>query len=67
MSICFMTDFADVLQGSKIYSRLYIHTVLKSSMLLLFILSEVIDQLEKEGKVDTSSKNPDALLKLPLR
>ncbi|XP_071798361.1 aprataxin-like [Asterias amurensis] len=28
---------------------------------------EVIDQLEKEGKVDTSSKNPDALLKLPLR
>ncbi|XP_022095257.1 aprataxin-like isoform X2 [Acanthaster planci] len=28
---------------------------------------EVMDQLETEGKVDTSAKNPEALLKLPLR
>ncbi|XP_038051121.1 aprataxin-like [Patiria miniata] len=28
---------------------------------------EVMDQLEKEGKVDTSAKNPEAQLKLPLR
>ena len=35
--------------------------------MLISIISEVMNQLKKEGKVDTSSKNPEAQLKLPLR